>query len=62
MYKLLKDLPDVKAGELFFWNEYRGKYVMKRYEFMNPNTNMDLWYEYDFNTVENNPYWFEKVN
>ena len=52
-YKLLKDLPDLKAGEIFEYNEDAGSYISQ-----SMNKNHYLLYD---DTVENNPEWFEPV-
>ena len=56
-FKLIKDLPDKKAGAIFTWDEEKNCYVCKRDCFISP-------YKYICYTagqVEQQPDWFEEI-
>jgi hypothetical protein len=52
-YKLLKDLPDLKAGAVFEWDENNERYYCK--------VGDDFEYKYQPIYLESNPDWFEEV-
>lgn len=54
-YKLLKDLPDVKAGVVFIWNGHTGEYEYE-YKF---NNFQELAYYFSEVQVKENKEWFE---
>lgn len=61
-YILLKDLPDVKAGAKFKWNEYFGVYVAEGAETKRTESNNWLFINgYPKKYVEDNIEWFEPM-
>ena len=54
-YRLLKDLPDSKVGDIYIWND--GMVDVNAY-YKNGDTDSSYWCK---ENVENNPEWFEEV-
>jgi len=56
-YQLLKELPDLKAGAIFDFDEKTGTYILTAGTSMAPKDK----YWFDPITVEQSPEWFRKI-